>query len=178
MAQISKHKPTLLILSLLLYTISTIASARILFDDEGNPNDSNENTPAPQRQRYGWYPSTTAVPKEYILFNETSMYILDRVATPGRKLNKRSIIFTTLRFGHKPDGDVLGMISTFCYHLNNQGMLKHTMLITTDERTWTMLHERGYPAFLDRAFPRREEYIDNVFLHDTDNRVRTLLPVN
>jgi len=123
-------------------------------------------------RRWGHYPITTDVPQEYVLFNETILDTLDRVASPGRSRADRAVLFTTLRFGDMPDELVLGMISTFCYHLYQRNMLQHTMLITTDERTWHMLDEAGYPAFLDRAFPRREEYVNNIHLRpETDNRV-------
>jgi len=129
-----------------------------------------EGFPAPKL--WGHYPDTTDVPQEYVLFNETILDTLERVASPGRSRADRAVLFTTLRFGDMPDELVLGMISTFCYHLYQRNMLQHTMLITTDERTWHMLDEAGYPAFLDRAFPRREEYVNNIHLRpETDNRV-------
>jgi len=124
---------------------------------------------------WGYYPAFSNVPEKYILFNETTLDVLDRIATPARRRSQRAVIFTTLRFGDAPTESVMGMISTFCYHLDRQGMLQHTMLITTDEATWQHLHDRGFPAFLDRSFPRRPEYVDAVEIRpETNNRVSWL----
>jgi len=145
---------------LLLTTI--FATAQIVVTQEDALSD----------REWGYYPAFSNVPEKYILFNETTLDVLDRIATPARRRSQRAVIFTTLRFGDAPTESVMGMISTFCYHLDRQGMLQHTMLITTDEATWQHLHDRGFPAFLDRSFPRRPEYVDAVEIRpETDNRV-------
>jgi hypothetical protein len=67
----------------------------------------------------------------HVLTNDSMPAILAAVASP----QQRAVIFTTLRFGdEKETEDVLPMISTFCYWLAHAGLLKHTMIITTDER--------------------------------------------
>jgi hypothetical protein len=62
------------------------------------------------------------------------------------------------------------MINSFCYWLYSANLLNHTMLITTDEYTWTEVAALGHPIFLDRVFPRREAYIDKVLPEGTYNR--------
>ena len=62
------------------------------------------------------------------------------------------------------------MASNFCHWLHQSHLLRHTMLITTDEATWEMLAARGLPVYLDRAFPRRAEYQASVRLSGTLNR--------
>lgn len=111
---------------------------------------------------YGFYPNETTVPEAFVLRNETAASIADRVATlPGRSRSKRTVIFTTMRFGSVSD-DLIGMVSTFCYHLHEHGLLRHALLITTDEATWKTLRSRGFPAYLDRAFPRPYEFVNQI----------------
>ena len=122
----------------------------------------------------GLYPQETIVPQAFVLQNKTLPMILDRIATPGPRKSRRAIIFTTLRFdgcqSFECKDNVLGIVSSFCYHLSQHGLLQHTMLITTAEDNWAMLNERGLPAYLDRAFPRRSDYVQHVKPHDTPNR--------
>lgn len=122
---------------------------------------------------WGYFPEEipTSVPKQKILTNSTTQSILQRIASPGRKRSERAVIFTTLRLGDAPQEQVIGMIATFCYHLHKHDMLEHTMLITTEYNTWKVLHDRGFPAFLDRSFPRRSAYVNKVKPKDTYNRV-------
>lgn len=40
------------------------------------------------------------------------------------------------------------MLSTFCAHLDSVGLLGHTLLLTTDSKTWHTLHARGLPVYL------------------------------
>lgn len=125
---------------------------------------------------WGVYPTELSISENFVLRNETADAILGRVASPGRRKAQRAVLFTTLRLGDDTsDEQVLGMISTFCYHLHRQGMLEHTLLITTDEPTVMRLRERGLPAFLDRAFPRRSGYITSVKPGDTYNRVSRIM---
>ena len=56
------------------------------------------------------------------------------------------------------------MLSSFCYWLDRQGLLPHTLLLTTDEATWRAVHARGLPVFLDAAFPRLLRYQHSVQL--------------
>jgi hypothetical protein len=123
---------------------------------------------------FGHYPPPSAqVPPRYVLTNESTLRILDALAShPGSPRAQRAVVFTTLRFGDAPEGEVAGMVASFCSHLHRHGLLQHTLLITTDERTWAALTQRGLPAFLDRAFPRRAAYVERVKPDDTSNRVR------
>jgi len=150
------------------HQLACLLLAVLLFGRTAAQIESSEPS---TRRRWGQYPISTDVPQEYVLFNETMLDTLDRVATPGRSRADRAVLFTTLRFGGMPDELLLGMISTFCYHLGQLNMLQHTLLITTDEKTWHILDEAGYPAFLDRAFPRREEYANNIIIPEASSRV-------
>lgn len=121
---------------------------------------------------WAWYPPQTRVPHEVILANITLLATLSKVALPDPTgATRGTILFTTLRFG---DGDLNGtleMINSFCYWLHEAGLLRHTLLITTDEFTWDTVATSGHhPIYLDRVFPRREEYIDAVKPGDTHNR--------
>ena len=136
-------------------------------DSDGGPTGGG---PAQTPETWGIYPEITGVPPQYVLTNDTTLGILDRIASPGATRAQRAIIFTTLRFGDAPTETISGMLSTFCHHLQRQGVLQHTMLITTDEGTVNQLRARGMPAFLDRSFPRRSAYVTAVKPAGTFNR--------
>jgi hypothetical protein len=120
---------------------------------------------------WAWYPPQTKVPQDLILANTSLLATLDKVALPDPSGKTRgTIIFTTLRFGDGDQTETMEMINSFCYWLYSARLLNHTMLITTDEATWTEVAALGHPIFLDRVFPRREAYIDAVLPGDTYNR--------
>jgi Nucleotide-diphospho-sugar transferase len=120
---------------------------------------------------YAWYPPQTKVPQDLILANSSLLTTLDKVALPDPSGKTRgTIIFTTLRFGDGDQTETMEMINSFCYWLYSSRLLNHTMLITTDEATWTEVAALGHPIFLDRVFPRREAYIDAVLPQGTYNR--------
>ncbi len=95
---------------------------------------------------WGYYDELTDIPQQWILANHTFEDTLrKRVATKDGV-----VIFTTLRLGVKVDPlEVVAHAANWCYWLNKQGLLNSTLLITTDERTWEVLHERGLPGDLD-----------------------------
>ena len=121
---------------------------------------------------WAWYPPQTRVPHEVILANTTLLAKLSKIAIPDPTEETRgTIIFTTLRFGDGDLNETMEMINSFCYWLHEASLLRHTLLITTDEFTWEMVAAVGHhPIYLDRVFPRREEYIDAVRPEDTYNR--------
>ena len=143
-----------------------------------NFNNHNVNTVARRdlqsstySRGWAWYPPQTKVPQDLILANTSLIATLDKVALPDPTGKTRgTIIFTTLRFGDGDQTETMEMINTFCYWLYSSRLLNHTMLITTDEFTWTEVAALGHPIFLDRVFPRREAYIDAVLPGDTYNR--------
>ncbi|KAG7674018.1 hypothetical protein NADE_004294 [Nannochloris sp. 'desiccata'] len=120
---------------------------------------------------WAWYPPQTKVPQDLILANSSLIATLDKIALPDPSGTTRgTIIFTTLRFGDGDQTETMEMINSFCYWLYSARLLNHTMLITTDEATWTEVAAVGHPIFLDRVFPRREAYIDKVLPEGTYNR--------
>uniref|UniRef100_A0A1D1ZNZ3 Glycosyltransferase n=1 Tax=Auxenochlorella protothecoides TaxID=3075 RepID=A0A1D1ZNZ3_AUXPR len=94
------------------------------------------------------------VPPEWIITNESAPGILARTATP-----QREILFTTIRLAPVKFEEPLDMIANFCYFVKKSGALPHLLIFTTDILTWHRLHKLGFPAYLDRAFPARPEYI-------------------
>jgi len=123
------------------------------------------------RKAWAWYPPQTKVPQDLILANSSLVATLDKVALPDQSGKTRgTIIFTTLRFGDADQTETIEMINSFCYWLYAANLLNHTMLITTDESTWTEVAALGHPIFLDRVFPRREAYINKVLPEGTYNR--------
>jgi hypothetical protein len=150
-----------------LLALAVFAHAAAADEQQAVPVTDQPTHPA---EVWGLYPELTPVPGTYVLTNRSTLGTLTRVATPGRSLAERAIIFTTLRLGDAPAAEVIEMIASFCAHLHRQGLLPHTMLITTDESTWETLHARGLPVFLDRAFPRRSAYVERVLPGDTHNR--------
>jgi hypothetical protein len=96
---------------------------------------------------WGYYEkiNNTKITAQWILRNDTFGETLrHRVATKDG-----AVIFTTLRLGVKVDPkEVLAHASNWCYWLDKLGLLNNAMLITTDERTWEVLHARGLPGGL------------------------------
>jgi hypothetical protein len=95
-------------------------------------------------------PPPPGVPASRTVTNATLEATLQRVA--GRS---RTVVFTTLRISAEGEQltkdesaaeSVVAMVSNFCYWLHKAGLLKRTMLLTTDVRTWRLLHERGFPG--------------------------------
>jgi hypothetical protein len=153
---------SLVVKTLAIYSMLHCASARLLGEADTAPPWSE------------FYPTAVGeqVPREFVLANETLISTLDRVAkTVPPRGPPGIVLFTTLRLSGGTDASELErMASNFCHWLHQSHLLRHTMLITTDEATWEMLAARGLPVYLDRAFPRRAEYQASVRLSGTLNR--------
>jgi hypothetical protein len=85
------------------------------------------------------------VVEKFVVTNATMAQLLASLASP-----RREVIFTTT-WGLEPEH--LKMIRTYLFWLNEQDVLRHTFMLTTDVDTFGVLHDMGAPIFLDRATP-------------------------
>lgn len=153
----------MLLATVILYSVALCARNALGATLQVPPNTTD------YKEVWGIYSDPSPrIPKKFVITNATITEIAERVSL--RSGDRRAVIFTTLRLGDAENTEVLGMLSNFCFYLHQQGLLPHTMLITTDEPTWKALRSRGLPAFLDRAFPRRSAYVHAVKPDDTYNR--------
>ncbi len=67
------------------------------------------------------------------------------------------VIYTTVFLG---DDSILYMLRNFVAWLQKPSLLRHTMLITQDERSWKVLLDEGLPCFLDQVTPGKEQFAD------------------
>ena len=147
---------------------------------------------------YNPYPTpvNVSIPPEFILRNETLTVSLKRIATrdheiifttmrcvsafsspparcpPARPPTRVGLLWALAfcRFGDGDTNEVLSMVSNFCYFFHKHSLLRHVLLLTTDEPTWQSVHARGLPIYLDRVFPRHPAYIDSVKVGLSYNR--------
>ena len=70
----------------------------------------------------------------------------------GAATARGEVIFTTLRL-EPGGGETLGLARSFCRHLHAAGLLRHTLILTTEAASWRMLRALGLPAYLDAAYP-------------------------
>lgn len=68
------------------------------------------------------------VPEEYVLTQGSMQQVFDRVAT-----RRREILFSTVRLGKNFEG-ALTLYRNFCYYIAGAKALRHTMILTTDNR--------------------------------------------
>lgn len=158
-------------IGLLLIGLSLLMTSPCSFAYDGQP--VNYTTVG---DTWGDYPPVSStIPEEFVLRNETALRILSNVASKrDRRTGRRAIVFTTLRLAGGQE-TFLQTVSTFCYHLHQQGVLKHTMLITTDEESWHAMRSRGFPAYLDRSYPRRSVFATKWHANDTFSKVKASL---
>lgn len=85
------------------------------------------------------------LPDPYVLTNNTIMSTLRHIVTPDNQ-----VIFTTISFPKTENGTGpnMKMLNNFAFWLDKADALKHTMIITTDERHVGMHGARGWGGML------------------------------
>ncbi|KAL6779972.1 hypothetical protein ACKKBG_A14515 [Auxenochlorella protothecoides x Auxenochlorella symbiontica] len=141
--------------------------ARCADDTENSPEPTRKTGPGLGTAQLLAQEGPTPVDENWVISNATVGSILKQRATP-----RREVLFTTIRLPATKYTAELEMVMNFCHFVQEAGALSHLMILTTDNMTWTRLHDRGLPVYLDKAFPERPEYAyGGGKAHDSPNRV-------